>query len=72
MSLPQREGRPELDLSPDSTPNTASWDEDYGNTGMNPLNKPVKVRKGGPAENGWMEESAIAIKQKISGTSGVS
>ncbi len=56
MSLPQREGRPSLDLTPDKTPNTASWDEDYGNKPMNNLNEAVKVRKGAPAINGWQEE----------------
>lgn len=54
MGLPQREGRPSLDISPDATPDTASWDEDYGDVGMNPLNEPVKARKGKPAVNGWM------------------
>lgn len=44
---------PASDLSPEETPNTASWDEHYGNVGMNELNHPVPERKGNPAVNGW-------------------
>lgn len=55
MGLPQREGRPALSISPeDSIPDTASWDEDYGDVGMNPLNEPVPERKGKPDINGWL------------------
>lgn len=54
MGLPQREGRPSLDLSPDATPDTASWDEDYGNVGMNPLNHPVKQDRSKYPVNGWL------------------
>lgn len=57
MALPQREGRPALDISPDKTPNTASWDEHYDNVGANPCNHPVEERKGGPETNGWMWEA---------------
>lgn len=62
MSLPQREGRPALDLSPEATPDTASWDDDYGNLPYNPLNGPVPQRKGKPALNGWME---VAVDTNI-------
>lgn len=72
MSLPQREGRPALDLSPDSTPDTASWDEDYGDVGMNPLNEPVPVRKGKEPPNGWMTVASdiTSTSDKGSGTKG--
>ena len=56
MALPQREGRPALDIAPDATPDAASWDERYDNLGVNPLNHPVKVRKGPAEVNGWMKE----------------
>lgn len=57
MGLPQREGRPSLDISPeDSIPNHAGWDEHYGNVGMNDLNHPVPVRKGPAPDNGWTKE----------------
>ncbi len=56
MGLPQREGRPKLDISPeDSIPYTSSWTDDYDDVGMNPLNEPVPVRKGAPSVNGWQE-----------------
>jgi hypothetical protein len=55
MALPQREGRPTLDLTPDKTPNTASWDEKYI-TSMNECNDPVPERKGKPEPNGWTKE----------------
>lgn len=58
MSLPQREGRPALNISPEETPNTASWAEHYDNVGMNPLNKPVEVHKGEFPPNGWMTVAA--------------
>ena len=59
MGLPQREGRPALNITPeDSIPDTASWCEEFDNVGMNPLNHPVELRKGAPAENGWMEVAA--------------
>ena len=57
MSLPQREGRPALSISPeDKLPNTASWDEHYDNLGASPLNNPVPLHKGDFPENGWMSE----------------
>lgn len=52
MSLPQREGRPKLDISPEKTPNTASWVTQY-NEPMNECNEPVAERKGAPEPNGW-------------------
>ena len=52
MALPQREGRPALDISPDETPSTAGWCEEF-NDPMNPLNKPVPVRSGQADVNGW-------------------
>ena len=55
MSLIQREGRPALDLVPDSTPVTAGWDEEY-NDPMNDRNKPVPLRKGNEPANGWTKE----------------
>jgi hypothetical protein len=55
MSLPQREGAAALDLTPDATPVTSSWDEIY-NDPMNDRNKPVPDRKGPPAKNGWVDE----------------
>lgn len=53
MGLPQREGRPALSIAPeDSIPDLgSSWDDVY--TAGNPLNEPVKVRKGSAPENGW-------------------
>lgn len=55
MSLPQREGRPKLDLSPDATPDTASWDEKYEKP-ANSLNNPVpKGTVKHPFHNGWAE-----------------
>jgi len=57
MGLPQRENRPSLDISPEaSIPETAGWQDDYGDVGMNPLNHPVPVRKGSAAANGWTQE----------------
>lgn len=53
--LIQREGRPDLDLTPDETPNTAGWAEKYI-VGANPLNAPVPERKGPPDINGWQHE----------------
>jgi len=58
MGLPQREGRPALNISPEATPDTASWAEDYDNVGMNPLNKPVELRKGKEPVNGWLTVAA--------------
>jgi hypothetical protein len=55
MALPQREGAASLDIAPDATPVTAGWDESY-NDPMNDRNKPVPLRKGGPAPNGWVDE----------------
>lgn len=56
MGLPQREGRPALSIAPeDSIPDTASWDEDYKDLGMNPLNKPVPLHTGKFPVNGWLE-----------------
>ncbi len=66
MSLPQREGRPSLDLSPDATPSNAGWDEHYDNKGANPLNHPVPERKGKPEINGWQNE-AFAVESEIEG-----
>jgi hypothetical protein len=57
MSLPQREGRPALSIAPDTTPDTAAWNESY-NDPMNSLNKPVPTRKGKPEPNGWGWEVA--------------
>lgn len=57
MGLPQREGRPSLDISPDATPQTAGWDEHYDNKGANKLNHPVPERKGGPDPDGWGHEA---------------
>jgi len=57
MSLIQREGRPSLDIAPEKTPNTASWDEHYDNLGANDLNNPVPERKGKPEPNGWTNEA---------------
>lgn len=54
MSLIQREGRPALDISPEKTPDTASWDEDYNDLGMNPLNYPVKEDRSKYPPNGWL------------------
>lgn len=55
MALPQREGRPGLDISPEATPDTAGWTEKFNSPG-NDLNKPVPQRKGGPEPNGWTKE----------------
>jgi hypothetical protein len=55
MGLPQREGRPVLDISPDATPVTAGWDEHF-NDPMNDRNKPVPIRKGNADPNGWVHE----------------
>lgn len=55
MALPQREGRPALDISPDATPTTAGWAEKYPDP-MNPCNEAVPVRKGAPAVNGWQDD----------------
>lgn len=55
MSLPQREGRPKLDLTPDKTPSTAGWAEQYTDP-ANECNEPVKERKGPPEPNGWTKE----------------
>jgi hypothetical protein len=53
MGLPQREGRPSLDLSPDATPETASWDEQFP-LPANKLNNPVpKGEVYEPFHNGW-------------------
>ena len=52
MSLPQRGNQPSLDLTPDATPDTAAWDEEYDDP-MNPLNKPAPLRSGPPDVNGW-------------------
>ena len=41
------------DLSPDATPTTAGWCEEY-NDPMNPLNKPAPIRTGKPDVNGWL------------------
>lgn len=56
MGMPQREGRPKLDLSPDTTPNTAGWGDHFDDP-MNDRNKPVPVRKGPADENGWVHEA---------------
>jgi hypothetical protein len=60
MALPQREGRPALDISPDATPDSAAWAESY-NTPANELNKPVPVRQGGPEANGWTKDTWTAV-----------
>lgn len=52
MSLPQREGRPALELKPSETPDTAGWVTQH-NDPTNPLNKPVSERKGPAEVNGW-------------------
>lgn len=53
MGLPQREGRPSLDIRPEANPG-ASWDEHYGNVGANKLNHPVPVGSvQAPYHNGW-------------------
>lgn len=58
MSLPQREGRPALHISPeDKLPNTAAWETDRFDTSMNPLNEPVPLHKGDFQPNGWMFEA---------------
>lgn len=57
MSLPQREGRPALSISPSETPDNASWCESYDKP-ANSLNEPVAVRKGKPEPNGWGWEVA--------------
>lgn len=41
MALPQREGRPSLDIAPDATPKTAGWAESF-NEAANKLNNPTK------------------------------
>lgn len=57
MSLPQREGRPKLDILPeDSLPSTAGWAPHYDNLGANDLNNPVDKREGSPKPNGWQDE----------------
>lgn len=64
MGLPQREGRPALSIAPeDKTPDTASWDEDYGNKGMNPLNEPVPLHTGKFPVNGWMEVASDVVAE---------
>lgn len=63
MALPQREGRPALDLAPDKTPNTASWETQY-NEPMNELNAPVTVRKGPADPNGWVNEAYDVNQEK--------
>jgi hypothetical protein len=64
MALPQREGRPTLNINPEaSTPNTASWDEHYDNVGANELNHPVPERKGGPDANGWLHEAYDTVQE---------
>lgn len=60
MGMPQRDGRPSLDISPADTPDTATWAEKY-ETSANELNHPVPQRKGGPAPNGWTVEPAEAL-----------
>lgn len=55
MPLPQRDGRPSLDLTPDATPKTASWVTQY-NDPMNDRNAPVKEREGPADPNGWTKE----------------
>jgi hypothetical protein len=57
MSLIQREGRPKLDLTPDETPDTAAWDEHYGNVGMNPMNNPSPIHTGDWPVNGWTKKN---------------
>lgn len=52
MGMPQREGRPKLDLTPDSTPETASWAEQYNESG-NVNNQPVPLRKKPAPHDGW-------------------
>lgn len=55
MGLPQREGRPALDIAPGGFDQLGgSWDETF--TAGNPLNEPVPVRKGSAAVNGWTIE----------------
>ena len=57
MGLPQRENRPSLDISPESSiPETAGWQDDYDDKGMNELNWPVPIRKGKAPNNGWGAE----------------
>ena len=63
MSLPQREGRPALDLSPDETPNTAGWNERYDDP-ANPLNEPVPIRKGPAEVNGWQVVANDVVPEK--------
>lgn len=55
MGLPQREGRPSLDLEPSETPNTASWVTQH-NDPMNACNEPVPVRKKPEPNDGWQKE----------------
>jgi len=63
--LPQREGRPSLDISPeDSIPDTAGWAEKFTDP-MNPLNKAVPERKEAPEPNGWVHESGIGTKYSV-------
>jgi hypothetical protein len=52
MPLPQREGRPVLDIAPEATPDTAAWDEKFI-LPANPMNNPVPIHKGLWPVNGW-------------------
>ena len=63
MSLPQREGRPALDLAPDSTPSNAGWIEKYV-TSSNECNDPVPERKKPEPPNGWTKEAYDVIHEK--------
>ncbi len=56
MALIQRQGRPALDITPDTTPKTASWGEHFDEP-MNPLNAARPERKGKPEVNGWTKEA---------------
>ncbi len=52
--LPQRDGRPALDLTPEPTPGQ-TWDEVFTDP-ANPLNAPVPLgRVRAPFHNGWSE-----------------
>lgn len=68
MGLPQRDGRPKLDLAPEANP-SVDWPERY-NDPANELNKPVPLRKGGPAANGWEVEPYEALPDGPAGAQG--
>lgn len=58
MSLPQRDGRPALNILPSPTPNTAGWAKHFDNLGAHDCNDPAPLRKGsGVDERGTLVDT---------------